>query len=424
MKVSNAISFRVSKIVQKKQFVKDILNSIDIESGRALLVGGAVRDFFLDIPIKDLDFEVYGLTFEQLQKILEKYGVVSLIGKSFGVLRLHGLDVDWSLPRKDSSGRHPIVEYDPYMSYDQAFARRDLTINAMGIDMQTFELIDLFGGLQDLEAKILRSPDLDFFIQDPLRLLRVMQFAGRFAMQVDEKLSQLCSVMDISNVSQERIEEEFLKLFLQAHKPSIGLQWLANIGKFHELLPGVVMEQRLSLKLNFAARLTFSNDQEKLIMMWAVILSYMPLQKNNQNFERLHHKDLLLQINFMKKITRYDQMITKVANLVAYAQIIPESLTNVHVKWLAMWLSPELSIRQLSQFLLIRYDVQRATDLAEQAARLGVLDAPEKALLTGKDLLDVAQGVELGKLVKKAYQLQLDMGVCDRDELKKLVIDC
>ncbi len=422
MKVSNAISFRVSKIIQNKRFVKDILNSIVKSSGRALLVGGAVRDLFLDIPIQDLDFEVYGLTLEQLQKILEQHGPVSLMGKSFGVLRVHGLDVDWSLPRTDSSGRHPVVAYDPNMSYEQAFIRRDLTINAMGLDMQTFELIDPFGGLQDLERKILRAPDLDFFGQDPLRLLRVMQFVGRFGMQVDEKLSQLCSIMDISQVSHERIEQEFAKLFLQARKPAIGLQWLASIDKFQELLPGVISDQLLWSKINFTVTLSFNNDQEKLMMMWAIVASCLS-QKINQPFEQLQHKDLLPKINFMKSITRHDELITQVAKLVSYIQIIPHTLTDVQVKWLAVWLAPELSIRQISQFLLIRYDVQRATDCAEQAARCGVLDAPVVALLTGKDLLDVAQGVELGKLVKAAYKMQIDQGLTDRFELRKLLLE-
>ncbi len=422
MKVSNAISFRVSKIIQNKRFVKDILNSIISSSGRALLVGGAVRDLFLSLPIRDLDFEVYGLTLEQLQKILEEYGQVSLVGKSFGVLRVHGLDVDWSLPRKDSSGRHPVVAYDPDMSYEQAFIRRDLTVNAMGIDMQTFELIDPFGGLQDLEQKILRAPDLDFFEQDPLRLLRVMQFAGRFAMQVDEKLSHLCSVMDISKVSHERIEQEFAKLFLQARKPAVGLQWLMNIGKFQELLPEVVADQLLWSKINFSAGLTFKDDQEKLMMMWAIVASCLS-EKNDHNFEQLHHKDLLSKIHFMKSMTRHEQLITQVAKLTSYAQMISGTLTDVQVKWLAVWLAPDLSIRQLSQFLLIRYDVQRATDCAEQAAKLGVLDAPEVALLTGKDFLDVVQGVELGKLVKVAYKIQIDQGLTDRSVLKKLVLE-
>ena len=422
MKISNAISFRVSNIIQNKRFVKDILNSIVKSSGRVLLVGGAVRDLFLDIPIKDLDFEVYGLTLEQLQEILEQYGSVSLMGKSFGVLRVHGLDVDWSLPRSDSSGRHPVVAYDPYMSYEQAFIRRDLTINAMGLDMQTFELIDPFDGLQDLQHKILRAPDLDFFGQDPLRLLRVMQFVGRFAMRVDEKLSQLCSVMDISKVSHERIEQEFAKLFLQARKPAIGLQWLVSIGKFQELLPGIVADQILWSKINFAATLTFNNDQEKLMMMWAVIAS-CAAQKNDEKFEQLQHNNLLHHINFMKSITRHDQLITQVAKLVSYAQILPQTLSDVQLKWLAVWLAPELTIRQLSQFLLLRYDVQRATDLAELAARCGVLDAPENALLTGKDLLDVAQGVQLGALVKLAYKLQIAQGITDRSVLRTLVLE-
>ena len=422
MKISNAISFRVSKIIQKKRFVKDILNSIVDRSGRALLVGGAVRDLFLDLPIQDLDFEVYGLTLEQLQDILEQYGPVSFIGKSFGVLRLHGLDVDWSLPRKDSSGRHPVVAYDPFMSYEQAFARRDLTINAMGIDMQTFELIDPYGGMQDLHNKILRAADLHFFGQDPLRLLRVMQFVGRFVMSVDEQLSQLCSTMDISQVSHERIEQEFSKLFLQARKPSLGLQWLVTINKFHELLPGVKITQQLWSKLNFTAGLTCANDHQKLVMMWAVVASFLDVQQVASDFKQLQHKDKLAYIHFMKHISRHDELITQVAGLVAYAQIMPELLTNVQIKWLAVWLAPELSIRQVSQFILIVYSSDRATHLAEQATQLGVLDRPEAPLLTGKDFLDVAQGFELGKLVKIAYKKQIDQGITDRSVLKALML--
>lgn len=418
MKISNTISLRVSKIIQKKRFVKDILNSITDRSGRALLVGGAVRDIFLNISVKDLDFEVYGLTLEQLQEILEQHGPVSLQGKSFGVLRVHGLDVDWSLPRKDSSGRHPVVAYDPEMNYEQAFIRRDLTINAMGIDMQTFELIDPFDGLQDLEDKILGAPDLDFFGQDPLRLLRVMQFAGRFDMTVDEKLSQLCSSMDISKVSHERIEQEFAKLFLQAPKPSIGLQWLVAIGKFHELLPGVVIDQTLWKKLDFAAKLSFKNDQEKLVMMWAIVASFLEIKNSDLNFRQVTGQDMLPIVDFMKSISRHDQLIQQVAGLVTYARIIPQALSDVQIKWLAVWLAPDLSIRLLSQFMLIRHGVEQATNLAEQAQKLCVLDAPEPALLTGKDFLDVASGVELGRLVKLAYQEQIDQGLVDRSVLK------
>ncbi len=421
MKVPTVISFRVSKIVQKKQFVKDILKSITQSSGRALLVGGAVRDIFLDIPVKDLDFEVYGLTLEQLQTILEQFGKVSLQGKSFGVLRVHGLDVDWSLPRQDSSGRHPVVQYDPYMSYEQAFRRRDLTVNAMGIDMQTLELIDPFRGLQDLEHKILKAPDLHFFAQDPLRLLRVMQFSGRFAMQVDSQLSTLCSTMDMTGVSVERIEQEFAKLFLQAQQPSIGLQWLLTIQKFDDFLPGVVVQQNLWDQLDTGALQEFASKEEKLIVMWAIIASHA-IPCSNITFQQLHHKDLRPVIDFMHHFSRHDTMIHKVALLVLYAQMISANVTDAQIKWLALWLSPGITLRLLSKFAAIVHNQEIAKELQHRAQLLGVLDAPEKPLLTGACFIDIAQGAQIGLLVKKAYQLQIEQAVLDPDLLKKMVL--
>jgi tRNA nucleotidyltransferase/poly(A) polymerase len=422
MKISTVISFRVSKIVQKKQFVKDILQSIVKSSGNALLVGGAVRDVFLDLPIKDLDFEVYGLTLDQLQKILETYGQVSLIGKSFGVLRLHGLDVDWSLPRQDSSGRHPVVQYDPLMSYEQAFVRRDVTINAMGIDMQTFDLIDPFGGLQDLEDKILRSPDLHFFGQDPLRLLRVMQFVGRFAMHVDQELSTLCSTMDMSRVSVERIEQEFAKLFLQAPRPSIGLQWLVAIGKFHEFLPGVIISDALWKVLDDAAVQTYRSDQEKIVIMWAIVVSFLDVQVH-EAFQQLNRKDLEPIIHCMQRLSRHDNLIGQVACLVGYAVFKIENLSDAQIKWLALWLAPELSLRILSKFIRLRYGQLTSDFLINRAEQLGVLDTLEQPVLTGKDFLDVAQGVQVGLLVKKAYQIQIDQNITDVHVLKNMVCE-
>ena len=187
---------------------------------KTYLVGGAVRDLLLNLSIKDVDIEVYNLQPEVVEKILRQFGPVSLVGKVFGVFRVHGLDVDWSLPRADSPGRKPEVKIDPFMSYHNAFVRRDLTINAMGIDLSTSELIDPFNGVHDVKKKILRSPDTRFFIQDPLRFYRVMQFIGRFEMVPDEKLDTLCSRMDISDVSRERIEQEFKKLLLKSVRPS------------------------------------------------------------------------------------------------------------------------------------------------------------------------------------------------------------
>lgn len=422
MNVANSISICVSKIVKNQRFVKDILNSIISLNGKVLLVGGAVRDIFLDLPMKDLDFEVYGLTMNELQHVLEQHGQVSLIGKSFGVLRLHGLNIDWSLPRKDSSGRHPTVTYDPFMSYEQAFIRRDLTINAMGVDMQSLVLIDPYGGMSDLRNKILRSPDLDFFAQDPLRVLRVMQFVGRFEMKVDEKLSDLCCHIDISSVSSERIEQEFLKLFLQSQRPSTGLKWLISINKFCELLPNIKTDDLLWLKLDNAAQQNYTTEQEKIVIMWAIIISFLDVPEQNYNFERLNYKKKQVYLSYMKKITGHKQMSEQITNLVVYAQMMIVNITDIQMKWLAVWLAPEISIRFLSKFIKIIKSQQASENILEQSEKLRVSDHPEIPVLTGKDFLDIADGPQVGLLVKKAYELQINQGLTDNFELKKRVI--
>lgn len=422
MKISDTKLFRVSKIVQKKKFVKDILQNIAQSSGRALLVGGAVRDLFLDVPMQDLDFEVYGLTLEQLQTILEQYGPVSLVGKSFGVLRLHGLDVDWSLPRKDSCGRHPVVQYDSLMSYKQAFIRRDLTINAMGIDMQSFELIDPYHGLQDIERQILRAPDLDFFAQDSLRLLRVMQFAARFAMSVDERLSAACAAMDMSLVSKERIEQEFLKLFLQASKPSIGLRWLVQIGKFHEFLPGVQISDLLFDQVDAAAAQSYHSDHEKLVVIWAVVASHLEhLVIPQLGYVTSQDKQQVMQL--IKRITQHDEFLQQIADVVMYGMMNLSQASHAQIRWLACWLSQhKISICLLTQFQAVRCCPQQAEQLFQQALALQVADNAQPAILSGKDFLDVASGVQVGQLVKQAYQIQMDEAVLDPIELKRRAI--
>lgn len=420
MKVPDSIFIRVSKIIQKQRFVKDILKSIQDRSGKVLLVGGAVRDLMLNLPIKDLDFEVYGLTLEQLENILQAYGTVSLVGKSFGVLKIHGLDIDWSLPRKDSLGRHPIVVCDPYMSYEQAFARRDLTINAMAIDMHTFEFIDPYKGLQDVHDKVLKAPDLAFFAQDPLRLLRVMQFAARFEMQVDEQLSELCKKIDISKISLQRIEQEFKKLLIQGKKPSIGLLWLLEIGKFHQLLPGLIKHEKLCVKLDEAAKLSYNCQQEKLVIMWAIISSFLKDNKNSDMFEKMSRVEKKPYIDFMRTINHQHSIINQVVDCVVYVPKIMDTISDVQIKWLAYWLAPGVSVRFLLRFYAILYN-RSVEHLILKAEQLGVADKAESPILQGKDLIDIAQGKHLGLLIKKAYQMQLDYGLQNKDELLKML---
>ena len=264
-----------------------ILKAIEADEGHAYFVGGMVRDMLIGLPIKDIDIEVHGLTEEQLAQILQKFGHVDLVGKSFGVLKVHGIDIDWSLPRKDSSGRKPTVEIDPHMPIDQALARRDVAVNAMAIHATSQMLIDPFNGLQDIEDGVLRSPNIDFFSQDPLRFFRIMAFISRLEMYPDLVLHTLCTTMPIESVSRERIEQEFAKMLLRSKRPSLGIRWLKQIGRLKELLPelaatvgveqspkwhpeGDVFEHSMQA-LDAAAQLEYASDEEKLTILYAAL---------------------------------------------------------------------------------------------------------------------------------------------------------
>ena len=236
-KLDLTIQKQLQQLIDAYAPLNEIIEKLDNAGGTVLLVGGAVRDLFLGLPIKDIDIEVHNVSLEKVEKNLQSFGPVSIVGKQFGVLRLHGLDVDWSLPRADSSGRKPQVELDPFMGIQQACARRDLTINAMAIDLKKMHLIDPFGGLQDLHDNVLRPPDPKKFSEDPLRFYRVMQFVARFAMQPTDALNALCKKMDLSTVSRERIEQECKKWLLKSDKPSLALDWLDTIGRLQELFP-------------------------------------------------------------------------------------------------------------------------------------------------------------------------------------------
>lgn len=147
------IELAVANLLKDHPLIPRIVERISAASGTAFLVGGAVRDLLLEVPLHDIDIEVHGLTLEQLSDILKQEGPVSYVGKSFGVLKLHGTNTDWALPRTDTTGRKPTVQMDPHMGIYEALRRRDLTMNAMAINLSTFELVDPFDGLKDSASK-------------------------------------------------------------------------------------------------------------------------------------------------------------------------------------------------------------------------------------------------------------------------------
>jgi tRNA nucleotidyltransferase (CCA-adding enzyme) len=206
--------------------------------GRALFVGGWVRDRLMGHTSPDVDIEVFGIPGDRLRTLLETFGRVEAVGESFQVYKLG--DIDVSLPRRDSkAGRgHKgfVVIGDPDMSMEEAARRRDFTINAMSWDPLTDEYFDPFHGREDLAQRRLRMVDSETFPDDSLRVLRAVQFVARFDLQLDEETRALCRTIPLDDLPSERIWGEVEKL-LFAPRPSIGFALAMDLGAIAALFP-------------------------------------------------------------------------------------------------------------------------------------------------------------------------------------------
>lgn len=229
------------------QFPEKVINlaqAARVAGGRALLVGGCVRDLLMGQEPKDWDVEVYGIDPNKLRALLDQIGPVNVVGEAFTVYKL-GPDLDVSLPRRErKSGRGHrafVIEGDPSMTIEDAARRRDFTINAIMEDPLTGEIIDPFHGREDIESGILRAVSLDTFAEDSLRALRAAQFAARFEFRVHPDTVELSRSIDLSDLPAERIWGEMEKLLLRARRPSIGLGWLHALKAIDQLFPELKM---------------------------------------------------------------------------------------------------------------------------------------------------------------------------------------
>jgi tRNA nucleotidyltransferase (CCA-adding enzyme) len=216
-----------------------VARAIGDAGGRALVVGGWVRDWLLGLSSKDVDLEAYGLDSPVLCRVLEGFGRVDTVGEAFTVYKVAGIDV--SMPRRESkTGRgHRAFEVhgDPQMNPREAARRRDFTINAIMLDPLRDELIDPFGGRADLEARVLRMVDAASFPDDSLRVLRALQFAARFELEMDAATKATCRAIALDDLPSERVLGEVEKLLLQARRPSIGFALGLELGAVQTLFP-------------------------------------------------------------------------------------------------------------------------------------------------------------------------------------------
>lgn len=424
-----------------------------------IFVGGCVRDHLLNIQSHDIDIELYGLSdVHTLSEILKPFGKINEVGKSFGVYKLsyEGYTIDLSLPRTEnkSAKGHKGFAVQTYDDLDFATAsrRRDFTINAMGYNPLTQTLLDPHNGTTDLQSKILRCVDPKTFVEDPLRMLRAVQFAARFELTCDPTLLGLCTAMiargALEELPKERIFEELKKLFLQSAKPSIGMELLRDMGALAFFTPLDLYEKtpqdplthpegnvwvHTLMALDVMASLRINEAKRDLIRMFAVLLHDCAKPSttiiNEGKIDAPHHALAGVEIGkiFLEKITEEHGFIADVLPLIRYHGAVRKLYDTPPSE--ILHLSAHVSIQDLipvAQADFMGRGLNGTTPktfhagewLYEQASALGVLTSPPKALIMGRDL--IAMGLKPSQQFKtilaSSYEAQLNQQFFTKNE--------
>ena len=223
------------------EMAKQIALEVSKAGGKTYFVGGFVRDQLLHKENKDIDIEIHGISCESLENILDSLGERTVMGASFGIFGLRHYDLDIAMPRKEkATGRgHKDFEVfvDPFIGEKKAAERRDFTMNALMQDVLSGEILDFFGGQEDLEKRIVRHVKAETFVEDPLRVLRAAQFAARFEFEVAEETIDLSRTMDLRPLAKERIIGELEKALLKAKKPSVFFEEMRKTDQLSVWIP-------------------------------------------------------------------------------------------------------------------------------------------------------------------------------------------
>ncbi|MCB9665846.1 MAG: CCA tRNA nucleotidyltransferase [Alphaproteobacteria bacterium] len=381
--------------------------------GRCLLVGGSVRDHLMGAPVKDWDLEVYGLQPEALERTLGTIARVDTVGRAFSVFKLHahGLELDVSLPRRDSKvgPGHTGIEAtgDPDMDPKEAARRRDLTINAIMVDLADGSVLDPWGGRQDLADGLLRAVDPTTFLEDPLRTLRVVQFTARFGFRAVPELAPLCREAALGELPEERVLGEWAKLLLRGRQPSAGLAFAREADLLRRVFPEHPHAPEVDAALDRAVALrdTLEPEGRQLALMTAVWLAGLTPQAAEATLDRL-------------KLHRWFGFPARERGLAAAAHAGDPHATDAELRWLSTRAEVDLALRA--------HEALHATSTAAARRRaeiLGVLTEAPPRLVEGRDVLaaGLRPGPRVGQVVAAAYAAQLDGTVDDRATALALV---
>jgi len=432
-----------------------IARAVRDAGGRAVIVGGWVRDRLMGRPSKDVDIEVFGIEPGRLKQLLSAFGSVNTVGESFTVYKVG--DVDVSIPRTESkSGKgHKgfAVRGDPALSFEEAARRRDFTINAISFDPLTGEYLDPFSGRSDIERKILRAVDARTFADDSLRVLRAIQFAARFEFGLDAGTKALCRALPLDDLPAERIWGEIEKLLLRARRPSIGFALALELRVIERLFPeldacvgcpqepewhpeGDVWVHTLLVIDEARKRIDDLDYPQQVAIMLGAVCHDLGKPATTAlldgRIRSIDHEDqgvpparaLLDRLN-VHSMQGYDvrrEVLGMVANHLKpgmFAKANPPVGDGAYRR-LAQKVDLELLARVAKSDCEGRgggFDCSAMDDFLDRARRLGVEHAAPEPLVKGRHLLDlgVAPGPAMGEVLRQVYERQLDGSVADFD---------
>ncbi len=445
-----------------------IVRELHAAGFRALVVGGAVRDALLGLDPKDIDIEVYGITYDRLAEFLARHGRIDLVGKAFGVVKFSSTDGasgDFSVPRRDNKiglgHRDFLTTFDSGITPRDAASRRDFTINALAYDAVAGRVLDFFLGREDLENRVLRATSAAFS-EDPLRVLRGMQFACRFDLTLDPVTAEMCRSIagHYSTLPKERVGEEFMKWAVKAARPGRMLEYLTASGwisNFSEVdrLRGVPQEPEWHPEGNVgvhtmhvvdaAARIAERDGccgDDRVVLLFAALTHDFAKADTTE----LREKDGRLRWTaygheaaggplargFLERIGIKNAIVEQVVPLVehhlAHASIGLD-VTARAARRLAVRLAPS-SIAQLIR--LIEADAsgrppmppglpESAARLRDVAAAQAVGEKPQEPLILGRHVLSYfgdRPGRHIGEVTHAAYEAQMDGAFSNETEAR------
>jgi tRNA nucleotidyltransferase (CCA-adding enzyme) len=412
-------------------------------------VGGCVRDAVLGNEFTDFDIEIFSIPFDGVERALGGEFAVEKTGKAFCVLKLRDFPIDVSVPRSEVKlgDKHTNFHVNVIGKCDvkTAASRRDFTINSLYFDVKNEKLVDEFGGIGDLRSRILRHVG-EKFSEDQLRVLRGMQFAGRFCLRADEETIEMCKNLSIDGLSKERIFSEWEKLILQGTAPSFGLRFIRECGwlKFFPQIyamdacmqdpkahPEGSVFDHTCMCLDVFAKTRTGNRSEDRIIGFAALCHDMgkPLvtTRDDRGIHHYGHAEagVVPASEFLRSINAPNDLISAVIPLVLFhmstRSLVGGGDLDSGVLHLANSVGRMDRLLRLCRIDLFgrggqaKYDWDIETLLTDTAQRLGVLSDKPVPIIRGRHLeqFGLSPSEKFSKVLGICFSAQLDRKFTD-----------